>query len=239
MSAFYRHRFLLLLLSLFLLFVVQPLVIGLELAQVLYDGLLTIVFATALFAVFRERHLLILALVLGLPSIVGRWTGYVLPALPRLPTLVTAHILAALFLAFSIAVILRSTYRETTVSTDAVCGALCGYLLIGLAFAHIYSGVEAAHPGSLRGDNALSVSVLNEGQRQALLIYYSFITLTTVGFGDLTPATPLTRVLSWVEAVFGQFYIAVIMAELIGIRVAQALGERQRRQPQDQSGHGE
>jgi voltage-gated potassium channel Kch len=55
------------------------------------------------------------------------------------------------------------------------------------------------------------------------LSYFSFITLATVGYGDVTPATPLTRTLAWLEAITGQFYLAVLVAGLVGFKVTQAL----------------
>ncbi|MBN1852246.1 MAG: two pore domain potassium channel family protein [Pirellulales bacterium] len=54
------------------------------------------------------------------------------------------------------------------------------------------------------------------------LNYFSFITLATVGYGDITPTTPLTRTLAWIEAITGQFYLAVIVAGLVGFKVTQA-----------------
>ena len=59
--------------------------------------------------------------------------------------------------------------------------------------------------------------------RQSLFDYYSFMTLTTVGYGDITPLRPPATSLTWIEAVFGQFYIAVIVAQLVGLKLAQAL----------------
>ena len=60
---------------------------------------------------------------------------------------------------------------------------------------------------------------------RGVLNYYSFITLATVGYGDVTPATPLARTLAWMEAITGQFYLAILVAGLVGFKVAQALKE--------------
>ena len=57
------------------------------------------------------------------------------------------------------------------------------------------------------------------------LSYYSFITLATVGYGDVTPTTPLARTLAWIEAITGQFYLAVLVAGLVGFKVTQAMKE--------------
>jgi hypothetical protein len=57
--------------------------------------------------------------------------------------------------------------------------------------------------------------------RGSVLVYYSFVTMTTVGYGDITPVSPPARTLAWLEAMMGQFYIAVLVAFLVGIRVSQ------------------
>jgi hypothetical protein len=59
--------------------------------------------------------------------------------------------------------------------------------------------------------------------RGPVLVYYSFVTMTTVGYGDITPVSPPARTLSWLEAMMGQFYIAVLVAALVGIRISQGM----------------
>jgi hypothetical protein len=70
----------------------------------------------------------------------------------------------------------------------------------------------------------LMVQMADQDERRSLLTYFSFMTLTTVGYGDVIPATQPARVLAALEAVTGQFYIAVVMAELIGLKVSQPHG---------------
>src|SRR5262245_36766856 len=109
-----RRRFLALLLAQGLLLIVYPIVRGVVGARLLFGALLTLVFLAALQVVVEDRRLRILAFVLGLPPVVGLWTGYVLPDLPRLPLLVGFHLSAVLFLGFAIAVLLRAVAREAT-----------------------------------------------------------------------------------------------------------------------------
>jgi hypothetical protein len=65
---------------------------------------------------------------------------------------------------------------------------------------------------------------------RGVLSYYSFITLATVGYGDVTPATALARTLAWIEAITGQFYLAVLVAGLVGIKVTQAIRDNPRKE---------
>ena len=87
---------------------------------------------------------------------------------------------------------LGEVYRATRVSIDHVCGALCGYLLIGLIFGHLYCVVEQLSPGSFRsGGDALTA--VDEGRRHFVLTYFSLVTLTTLGYGDVLPVREWAR----------------------------------------------
>src|SRR5205085_878481 len=125
-------------------------------ARLLYDVLLTAVFLAAFLVVFRQHPLRFPALLLGIPTLVGTWTADVFPGLPRLPLVVGFNLVAALFLALTVATILRVIYREEFISADSVYGAFCGYLLLGVAFGHLYCVLESVKPGSFRGAEGLT-----------------------------------------------------------------------------------
>ena len=107
------------------------------------------------------------------------------------------------------------------VTTDNVLGALAAYLFIGLAMGLLYTVLESLHPFSFKTSSEIAKALANFHTRTASLVYFSFTTLTTSGYGDILPGTPLTRTLAWMEAVAGQFYLAVLVAGLIGMRVSQ------------------
>ena len=101
------------------------------------------------------------------------------------------------------------------VNQNKIVGAICIYLLLGLLWAFAFLIVEAFIPGSMNG--------LDHNQWQHNtddLVYYSIVTLTTLGYGDITPDQPITRFLAYMEAVTGVFYMAILVASLIGIRLA-------------------
>ncbi len=136
--------------------------------------------------------------------------------------LVGSHLLAACFFAFALFGILRAILAKD-VSGDAVFGAVCGYLLLGIIWSLIYSAIDTACPGSFRIPAPPGGQDASARLDRDILGYYSFITLATVGFGNVTPATPLTRTLAWMEAITGQFYLAVLVAGLVGFKVTQAM----------------
>src|SRR5262249_596893 len=153
------------------------------------------------------------ALLLGVPTLLGLWTGYVLPDVPRLPLVVAFHAAAALFLVFTVGSILADVYRRDRVDADVVNGALCGYLLVALGFGHLYCILETADPGSYRANDEIMAQLRDEGRIHFQLTYFSFSTLTTVAYGDIIPAKEGARGLAIVEAMTGQFYVAVLLSQ--------------------------
>lgn len=218
-----QWRYRTLLLSLFLLLVAHPLLSGVLDSSLAYDLLVTVVFLAAFVALFTDSYLRVPAILLGLPTLAGNWMSYAVPSLPHFPGAVVFHTCATLFLAFTVGVVLRDIYRKEKVTADSICGALCGYVLLGLAFGHLFWLVEAVKPGSFRLSSDLVAQFQDDNLRYPLLTYFSFVTLTTAGYGDIVPAHSSSRWLAAVEAILGQLYLACLIAELVGKRVAQTL----------------
>ena len=127
------------------------------------------------------------------------------------------YILTAMFLLLSTTLVLswRQVMFVGKVDTNKVVGAICIYILLGLIWAFGYLVIEGLSPGSLNG---LEHEVWQQNMED--VIYYSMVTLTTLGYGDITPAQPLTRFLAYMEAVAGIFYTTVLVASLIGMQLA-------------------
>ena len=103
---------------------------------------------------------------------------------------------------------------------DMVCGALCVFVLFGMCWANVFTLLERLAPGSFAIDfHRYHVDAGTDPLAAAgVFTYYSFVTLTTVGYGDIVPASATARWLVWLEAVFGQFYMAVFVSRLIGLQ---------------------
>ncbi len=109
-------------------------------------------------------------------------------------------------------------FSAKKVDSALICAALCLYLFIGLIWGLFFEGLEYFCPGSFQG---ISNGVANaEIQIRQQFIYFSFVTLTTLGYGDILPKTHKAMALCQMEAIVGQFYMAVILARLVGIQVA-------------------
>ena len=123
----------------------------------------------------------------------------------------------AIFFVYVIIIVYRAVLSETDFDQNTVAGAVSVYLLLGIFWSVLYSMVSKLQPESFAslpqpGDFSHSSS----GQ----FLYFSFVTLTTLGYGDIAPDTTLSQTLAWMEAVAGQLFVAVTVATLVGIRVA-------------------
>jgi voltage-gated potassium channel Kch len=129
---------------------------------------------------------------------------------------------ATAFMLWVLVVVLREVFRPTTTEVNAVIGALCGFMLILQSFMRLHALLDALAPGSYQA-NGPPLSASSGAMRVAIFQYFSTITLTTVGFGDIVPVTPAARLVTGLEAIVGMLYLAVVIATLVG-RVAARRG---------------
>ena len=123
-------------------------------------------------------------------------------------------VFAAAFLATIIFVIVRGIFRAPQISADTVMAALCIYLLVGFMWANFYALVELVEPGSFNFPDYVDQSA-PDAAPEYRFGYYSFVTLTTLGYGDITPISFRARTLSWMEAVTGVIFMATTIAFLV------------------------
>jgi hypothetical protein len=127
-----------------------------------------------------------------------------------------SYCLAVAFLCYAITTRLL---RARKVNTDTLSTAVSGYLLLGILWALIFMVLHALDPGSLRG---LSYAEGSLPRHLGEYFYFSFVTLSTLGYGDNVPKSDLTRAAAATEAVVGQLYLAITIARLVGLHIAAA-----------------
>jgi voltage-gated potassium channel len=220
-----RRPFQLLLIALLLLVVVYPTLHETTWSRELYDVLRTLVLLGALRVVFAERRQFVPGVGLAAILIAAVWFGYLFPERSALPLVLALHVLATVFFLLAIASIIWAIYQKADVSADSVAGALCAYMLLGVVFANCYWFVEMASPGSFRGDGEFGDELRDPRRSLFALTYYSFVTLASVGANDVTPARAAARGLTILEAICGQFFLAVLIADLIGKKVGMQLAK--------------
>ena len=133
-----------------------------------------------------------------------------------------AHLLILLvFFAYTAWLAMRQVLFTGAITQNKILGAICVYLLLGLIFAVLYLFIVQFSPSAFNGINKVSWY-----DNLADFIYFSFVSLTTLGFGDITPALPVVRFLVYMEAIVGQLYIAIMIASLVGIRISAHTAEK-------------
>lgn len=205
-----QRRFLVLLISLLLLALIHPILSSLDLvgARLLLNIFLTIILFTSIYAVSHKKGLFIITLCLGIPSFGARWLVQFLGTSPGI--LVGILSMMAAFLIFVAVSMLSHVLKDDAVTGEKISASICVYLLIGLVWACLFSLTYVLQPGSFQLENP----------KLSDFVYYSYITLSTLGYGDITPLSPPARALAYVEAITGQIYLAVLIARLVALHIA-------------------
>lgn len=169
----------------------------------------------------RKVHRLV-AFIAFATSVAANWAHYVLPLHPQEQLRLIYHSAQLLLFGFATIVILRNIFAQRVVRSDDVLGAVCGYLLAAGAWSNLFMLIEVFVPGAFSVGPGLGAGLDSWHGRIAVMNYVSLGSLTGVGSGEVVPVRPPATVLTTLEAVFGQFYIAVVVAQLVGARLSHA-----------------
>jgi voltage-gated potassium channel len=170
--------------------------------------ILCIMLLGGVWSLVSEKKLLIIGGIIAVLGIAAATINFFL----HIPELVLVNI--GIMLVFSLAstwIAYRHMVLSGEIDINKIIGAICIYLLLGLNWAIFYLFINVSIPDSFNGLTATEI-----GNQIPELLYYSFVTMTTLGYGDLTPVKPLARTFAFLEAIVGQFYVAVLVAWLVG-----------------------
>jgi hypothetical protein len=228
-----RYRFVLLFATLLVFFALVP--IARQLRQALHpatppllEGVVFIlVLAAVVVSVSHSRAWKWFTLGLGLPAAL---LGLLRLSIAADPVVVAHHLFAAAFLAYAVGATLRFIFACGRVTLDTLFASLCVYLLLGVAWALAYSTIDVLDPAAFSstqrpGEPTPGLRIDQGGTTAAL--YFSFTTLTTLGYGDIVPVSPIARMLTSVEAITGQLYLTVLVARLVGLHISESLSPGQ------------
>ena len=210
-------RFSSLLFSMLLLLLLQPFFYNFDFGMDLLRLFFLLTLATALYSISDNKRRLTVGLILAFVAVSAIGSSFVTE---RKGLLELGFVVFISFLAFIAVNILRHVFKAGEVTADKVYGALCVYLLIGFIWASAYFVMESYAPGSLELDGIALAT--RAGSMEAMLskcLYYSYVTLTTLGYGDIQPTNPSTQALAYVEALTGQLYLAVLVARLVALHI--------------------
>lgn len=177
----------------------------------LLDVFYTAIFLTAMYVVVQEKRLVKLAAVFAVPMILSLWVRYFFPS-DHIVSM--GRVCGIIFFALAIYHCGRFIVRTQHVNRDVIIAAIVIYLLMALMWSYAYALLETYQPGSFSSQEGL----VRESRQ--FFLYYSFVTITTLGFGDITPLTEKAKSLTILEAVIGQVYLVVVLAWLVGMHVS-------------------
>jgi len=206
-----KQRFLILLCLILGLLVVVPILNRFAPARIFLDIFLTAVVISMVYAISHKKGYVIAGLTLAAVTLAPVWLQYFYPN----KSMAAIGMLAGVFfIAVVIANILGFMLKSEEVNREIIYAAILLYLMAALLWAFVYTFLELVDPASFN---------IDLGRPEGYLLvfqYYSFVTITTLGYGDITPVTEVTKAFSVLEAVVGQLYMVVAVAWLVGMYVS-------------------
>ena len=225
-----QYKFTYLLIILLLNILLLPALISFRLEELPYLGVIltsaafTLLMLFAIVVTSPNRFIIILAIAIILPNSLLLWLRIGLDEADW--QFIVRNILEVSFLTLVTILIIKYIFSTNRITLDYINAALCVYLILGLLWVSLYEIAEYIEPGSFVFPND-GLTDMNGGESYGDLvvrkIYFSFVTLLTLGYGDVVPIYSNARLLAILEALIGQIFLVVLVARLVGIHVAQSL----------------
>jgi hypothetical protein len=198
------------------LFVLHPLLVGHPLLLLLLRIGFMFVLFSACYAVASDRRAFRIALILAILTAASSWAG----DLWHYDFLVhLSNFFAIAFFLWIAVLLLRHVLGDEPVTLDKLFGAICVYMLFGLMWAEIFGLLHALDPATFTFNDSLRMELesVRSGVPASVFIYYSFVTLTTLGYGDISPVSMMARSMASLEAIVGPLYLAILIARLVSL----------------------
>ncbi|HTR42424.1 MAG TPA: ion channel [Pseudomonadales bacterium] len=196
---------------LILFFICAPILESLRYGLVWESAFMTVVLISGVLAVGKSRRTLALAIIFSVPALVARWSYHLRPGDVPIEYALASSLL---FVAFLIYRFLGFVLRAPRVNSEVLCAGVSTYLLLGLLWSFAYRLMAELDPHAF----VFTVSAIpSEPLVGYKAIYFSLITLTTVGYGDIVPASNVARMLAAMEAITGTLFITVLIARLVAL----------------------
>ncbi len=217
----HRGRPIFLMISLFLLLVLYPVSEYFPWGGIMILLGFSLMLISAAWAIHSNRRVLIVASVLGLGWVVLTWLG----ARMQLPDSldVVKYVSLTVFILLVLGMMVLSIMRTKHVTGNTICRAVSAYLLIGIAWFVMYSLILKYDSTAFSLNTAAGIKDVSLTASD--LLYVSFCTLTTLGYGDITPASPLAQGLAMLEATIGPLYLAILIARLVALYTREKLSD--------------
>ena len=213
----FRGRFFYLLIFLLMLIAIQPLDEAIGKFGIVLDLIVSAILLSAIYVISGKRNHIVIGLLLAAPLLVSLWSAYFFTN-AWLP--IIGFLCGIAFFAFIIVIILRFIFSQDEITKDLIAGAAAVYLLMAIMWTYAYRVIEIIGPESF------SIAQNQSFEHQFSFLYYSFVTLTTLGYGDIFPVTTAAKACAILEAVIGQLYLVITIAWLVGVQISQSMQKK-------------
>jgi hypothetical protein len=207
----FKSVFFFLIVAILSLVLVTPLLQEYFELRILSDIFSSIIIIIAMFAASGQERHIALAIILALPTLLSLWAANFLISDA---IVISGRFFGIAFMGFVIVQIAKFIYQSKTVTMEVLFAAIAVYLLLAVMWEFIYSLLALLQPGAFKVPVGLA-----EGHEQ-IFLYFSLVTITTLGYGDITPITEMATALSVLESFIGQMYLVVVIAWLVGMHVS-------------------
>ena len=214
-----EYRNLQLFITLLSFFFVLPFLNSSKLSGLVLTLFLSLVLVFAVLAAGSGKRVFRITLILGGIALLSGWWDS--PYTRTEVSMVVSKISFCLFFAFVAGILLNKIFHTQKVTANTIYGATCVYILMGICWAFIYTLIEFLNPNAF---NPSEISTTISGKTHTLFIdffYYSFVTITTLGYGDIVPVAKFAKMLSILESLIGQLFIVILVSRLVGMYTAQ------------------
>jgi len=182
----------------------------------LEEVLFTAIFAYSIYSLGLGRRLMALGLCLAIPAVLFIWLGV---RRPESGFALASHLCGAGFIALIVFLILRHIFRRRDVDADTIAASIVAYLLMAVMWGLVYQVIHILIPGSFHFPAGTEPN-------PTVFRYFSLVTITTVGYGDMVPLSKAARGFANLEAVVGQIYLVILVSWLVGMYVSARAGRR-------------
>lgn len=176
------------------------------LGRIALNFVFTFIMLSAIYALSKRRIEMLLGAILAFPAVLLQWLDS--------SWIIVSTLASLLFLGYAIVILFRRIFLAEKIEKQLIFGAVSIYFLLGIFWAFLYVLVAAVFPGAFNNVHG----IVNPSFMEAFqgFLYFSFVTLATLGYGDIVPLIGIARHLSFLEAIVGQLYLATLVAGLVG-----------------------
>jgi len=212
-----QYKYQMLLTAQILLSVISPLFSSTVYARTVIDLGITVVFVTAIYVISSSRKHIIIGMMLMVPSLLLIW-GVKFYHKESLEFI--SLIGSVFFFCYIAGLILMDIFRAKMVTMDIIAAGISVYFFFGNICGFIYAVIGRVDPNAFSIPEATASYIGDNLGDLSSAMYFSFVTLTTLGYGDITPINDFARSLAFLEAAMGQIYLTVLIASLVGVHIS-------------------